>query len=194
MKLVVGLGNPGPRYARTRHNVGFRVLEALAGRLRVPLEPSDFEGRFARAAWDDLEVGLLAPETFMNLSGGPVAAAVRALPVEDPGRDLLVVFDDLDLPLGRLRVRARGGAGGHNGLGDILAALGEQGVEAVPRLRFGIGRPPPGVDPVDYVLTPFAKDEDAVLRRAVPRAVDAVVCFLESGAAEAMNRFNADAA
>jgi len=199
VKLVVGLGNPGPRYARTRHNVGFRVLESLAARLRVPLDPvEELESRFAREAWDDLEVGLLAPETFMNLSGGPVAAAVRALPVEDPSRDLLVVYDDLDLPLGRLRLRARGGAGGHNGLGDILEALGEQApgaqdTSALPRLRFGIGRPPPGMDPVDYVLAPFTKDEESSLRRALPRAVDAVICFLEEGAGPAMNRFNADA-
>lgn len=188
MKLVVGLGNPGPRYARTRHNVGFRVVEALAERLRVELDAdAGLPGRFARAAWDDLTVGLLAPDTFMNVSGGPVAGAVRHLGVEDPARDLLVVFDDLDLPLGRLRLRPRGGDGGHRGLRDVLDALE---TEAVPRLRFGIGRPPPGVDPVDHVLRPFDRAEEAVLRRAVPRAVDAVTCFLEEGAAAAMNRFN----
>lgn len=188
MKLVVGLGNPGPRYARTRHNVGFRVVEALAERLRVDLAPSDLPGRFARAAWDDLEVGLLAPDTFMNASGEAVAGTVRRLGVGDPSRDLVVVFDDLDLPLGRLRLRARGSDGGHRGLRDVLDALE---TEAVPRLRFGIGRPPPGVDPVAHVLRPFDREEEAVLRRALPRALDAVTCFLEEGAAAAMNRFNA---
>lgn len=188
MKLVVGLGNPGPRYRRTRHNAGFRVVEALAERFGVALEASELEGRFGRARWDALEVGMLLPETFMNASGAAVAEAVQVLPVEAPERDLLVVFDDLDLPLGRLRLRARGGAGGHRGLGDILEALGR---EDVPRLRFGIGRPPPGLDPVQYVLAPFDAGEERELRRALPRAVDAVECFLDEGAAAAMNRFNA---
>lgn len=188
MKLVVGLGNPGPRYTRTRHNVGFRVVEALAERLRVPFGPSAFEGRFARASWDALEVGLLAPETFMNASGEAVAEAVHRLPVADPGADLLVVFDDLDLPLGRLRLRARGSDGGHRGLRDVLDALG---TEEIPRLRFGIGRPAPGADPVHWVLSPFGSEEEAVLRHAVPRAVDAVTCFLDEGIGAAMNRFNA---
>lgn len=190
MKLVVGLGNPGPRYARTRHNVGVRVVEALAERLRVPFADGG-PGRLARASWDDLEVALLVPSGFMNTSGGPVADAVAQLPVADPGRDLLVVLDDLDLPLGRLRLRPHGGDGGHRGLRDVIAQLER---ETLPRLRFGVGRPPPGVDPVAHVLAPFTADEELPLRQALARAVDAVICFLEEDIEVAMSRTNAPAA
>jgi PTH1 family peptidyl-tRNA hydrolase len=187
VKLVVGLGNPGPRYARSRHNVGFRVLDVLAERLRAAPAVERFAGRYAECTLDGERVGLLAPGTFMNRSGGAVAEALAALPELDPAADLLVVFDDADLPLGRLRLRARGSSGGHNGLADVLACLGS---EAVPRLRFGIGRPLVPTGTVEFVLAPFAKDEEALLARALPRAADAVACFAREGIAAAMNRFN----
>ena len=188
MKLVVGLGNPGPRYSRTRHNVGFRVLDALAERAGAALAARRFGGRFGEGALAGERVGLLAPETFMNRSGEAVAEALAALPVADPARELLVVFDDADLPLGRLRLRARGSSGGHNGLADVLDRLGS---EDVPRLRFGIGRPSEPRGTVDFVLEPFAPGEEERLALAVPRAVDAVECFVREGVAAAMNRFNA---
>lgn len=187
MKLVVGLGNPGPRYARTRHNAGFRVLDALAERAGAGPPERRFAGRFVECSLAGARLGLLAPETFMNRSGEAVAQALAALPLADPAADLLVVFDDADLPFGRLRLRARGSSGGHNGLADVLARLGS---DAVPRLRFGIGRPGTPRDTVDWVLEPFAPEEETLLAKALPRAADAVACFVAEGIAAAMNRFN----
>jgi PTH1 family peptidyl-tRNA hydrolase len=187
VKLVVGLGNPGRRYARSRHNVGFRVLDAVAARARAGPAEERFAGRFTECTLAGERVGLLAPETFMNRSGEAVAEALAGLPGVDPAADLLVVFDDADLPLGRLRLRARGSSGGHNGLADVLAKLGS---EAVPRLRFGIGRPLVPTGTVEFVLSPFAPDEEAVLAHALPRAADAVTCFVADGIGAAMNRFN----
>ena len=189
MKLVVGLGNPGRRYGAHRHNVGFRVVEAFAARARIALDAERFGARFGVGMLGERTVGVLEPQGFMNASGDSVAQALAELPVEDPARDLLVVFDDADLPLGRLRLRERGSDGGHRGLRDVLAGTGEQ----VPRLRFGIGRPTPLEDTRDFVLAPFDASEEDVLAEAVPRAVDAIVCALEDGLPAAMSRFNATA-
>lgn len=187
MKLVVGLGNPGPRYVRSRHNVGFRVLDALAERARAGPAEERFAGRWLECTLAGERLGLLAPATFMNRSGDAVAQALAALPDVEPSADLLVVFDDADLPLGRLRLRARGSSGGHNGLADVLATLGS---EAVPRLRFGIGRPLVPTGTVEFVLGPFRQEEEPLLAQALPRAADAVACFAREGIAAAMNRFN----
>jgi peptidyl-tRNA hydrolase, PTH1 family len=187
VKLIVGLGNPGPRYQRTRHNAGFRVLDAVAARARAGPAESRFAGRYAECELAGERVGLLAPDTFMNRSGDAVAEALAALPIADPAVDLLVVLDDADLPLGRLRLRARGSSGGHNGLADVLERLA---TEAVPRLRFGIGRSAEPRDTVDWVLEPFAPEEEGLLERALPRAADAVACVVSEGIAPAMNRFN----
>ena len=187
MKLVVGLGNPGPRYRHTRHNAGFRVLDAVAARAGAGPPVSRFAGRYSEGVLAGQRVGLLAPETFMNRSGEALALALAALPIADPEADLLVVLDDADLPLGRLRLRARGSSGGHNGLADVLERLA---TEAVPRLRFGIGRPLEPRDTVDFVLEPFAPAEEVLLAEALPRAADAVACFVAEGSAVAMNRFN----
>ena len=187
MKLVVGLGNPGPRYRHTRHNAGFRVLDAVAARAGAGPPVSRFAGRYSEGVLAGQRVGLLAPETFMNRSGEALALALAALPIADPAADLLVVLDDADLPLGRLRLRARGSSGGHNGLADVLERLA---TEAVPRLRFGIGRPLEPRDTVDFVLEPFAPAEEVLLAEALPRAADAVACFVAEGSAVAMNRFN----
>jgi PTH1 family peptidyl-tRNA hydrolase len=187
MKLIVGLGNPGPRYQATRHNIGMRVLDALASRVGASPAEKRYRGLTAEASDASTRVLLLAPETWMNHSGDAVAAALAAHPELDPATDLLVVFDDADLPLGRLRLRARGSSGGHNGLGDVLEQLAAL---TVPRLRFGIGRPQQPSDTVDWVLTPFSAEEAALLERALPRAVDAVLCFVREGIAPAMNQFN----
>ena len=187
MKLVVGLGNPGPRYRHTRHNAGFRVLEAVAVRAGAGAAESRFAGRYAEGMLAGERVGLLAPETFMNRSGEALALALAALPSVDPAADLLVVLDDVDLPLGRLRLRASGRSGGHNGLADVLEHLA---TDAIPRLRFGIGRPEEPRDTVDFVLEIFAPAEETLLAEALPRAADAVACFLAEGIAAAMNRFN----
>ncbi|MEB2344049.1 MAG: aminoacyl-tRNA hydrolase [Deltaproteobacteria bacterium] len=192
MKLVVGLGNPGPEYAETRHNAGFRVVERLAERHRIALRRERrFAGLFGEGNARGVAVGLLEPQTWMNRSGQAVVAAVDALPLGDLASSLVVVYDDLDLPFGRLRVRPGGGAGGHNGLADIQERLGRSDF---PRVRFGIGRPPAGADPVDYVLAPFDAEQRAALDAHVGRAADAVEAILVEGVARAMNRHNASRA
>jgi PTH1 family peptidyl-tRNA hydrolase len=190
VRLVVGLGNPGPEYAETRHNVGFRVVELVAARHGIALAERRFRGRFGTGRVRGVEVALLEPETWMNLSGRSVIEAVRELPLEDVTRDLLVVYDDLDLPFGRLRIRPAGGAGGHKGLGDIQDRLRRNDF---PRLRFGIGRPPPGDDPVDYVLSPFGPEAVGLAAR-LDAAADAVEAIWLEGVEAAMNRFNASEA
>jgi PTH1 family peptidyl-tRNA hydrolase len=188
MKLIVGLGNPGPRYARTRHNIGARVVGALAAELRVALAEERFFGRFGTGEIAGEAVGLLLPETWMNASGGSVAEAVAELPIADVSRDLIIALDDVDLPFGRLRLRARGSSGGQRGLADVLATLGR---EDVPRLRIGVGRSAePARDTKDYVLDAFSADEDAALPALIARAGDALRCFATAGVAEAANRFN----
>jgi PTH1 family peptidyl-tRNA hydrolase len=191
VKLVVGLGNPGQRYARTRHNVGFRVAGWLRERWRLGPPEERFDALFARGrvgALGGLDVGVLEPQTFMNESGASVAAALRKLPVEDVASDVLVVFDDADLPFGRLRLRPSGSGGGHNGLSDVLERLGRRDV---PRLRFGIGRPSLPIETRDFVLGRFSKEEEAALPAHLERAAEAVESFLLEGMARAMNRFNA---
>ena len=188
MRLVVGLGNPGSEYEATRHNAGFRVIERLADRHRIALRREKrLHARFGSGRIAGAETGLLEPETWMNRSGRAVVAALDAHPL-DPAQDLLVVYDDLDLPFGRLRLRPGGGAGGHNGLGDIQERLGR---DDFPRLRFGIGRPPAGVDPVDYVLAPWTAEEVAALDERLDAACDAVELAFTEGVARAMNRVNA---
>jgi PTH1 family peptidyl-tRNA hydrolase len=187
VKLVVGLGNPGPRYADTRHNVGFRVVERFAERHAIELGQERYGGRFGRGRAEGVDVGLLQPQDFMNRSGAAVAEALSLLPVEDPAQDLLVVFDDLDLPFARLRLRKSGGAGGHRGVEDVIRCLGG---EAFPRLRFGIGRPPPGQDPVAWVLQAFSPEEQARLPGALDAAAAAVLDVVRHGVDPAMNRVN----
>jgi len=193
VKLVVGLGNPAPGYAGTRHNVGFRVVERFAARRSIGLDEERFDGRFGvgsipREARESVEVAVLEPLTWMNRSGTAVAQALRALPVEEPS-DLLVVFDDVDLPLGRLRLRPQGGSGGHRGLADVIESLGRSDFA---RLRFGVGRPEGLVDTADWVLAPFSAEEDDWVRRRVEAAAEAIEASLLEGVVPAMNRFNID--
>jgi peptidyl-tRNA hydrolase, PTH1 family len=187
VRLVVGLGNPGPEYADTRHNAGFRIAECLAERHGIVLRRR-FRGRFGSGRIAGVESALLLPQTFMNLSGRSVVEAVRNLPLGELAEDLIVAYDDLDLPFGRLRIRPSGGAGGHRGLADVQDRLRRRDF---PRLRFGIGRPPPGEDPVDYVLAPFDAEQSAALAAALAAAADAVEGILADGVERAMNRFNA---
>jgi PTH1 family peptidyl-tRNA hydrolase len=191
-RLVVGLGNPGPEYARTRHNVGFRVLDLLAARSGTAFESdAGLRARVALAKVAETACVLLEPGTFMNRSGESVQAALARWPSLAPERDLLVVYDDLDLPPGRLRLRPGGSAGGHRGMADIARVLRS---EATPRLRFGIGHPGASAAVIDWVLEPFAEaEEEELLPAALARAADAVESVIGEGLVAAMGRFNAPA-
>ena len=193
MKLVVGLGNPGPRYADTRHNVGVRVLERFAGEHRLALDARRFASRFGSGevahGGGRLAVALLAPETFMNRSGDAVAQAIDELALADIASDLLVVLDDVDLPFGRLRLRAEGGAGGHRGLADVIERLARRDFA---RLRFGVGRPAAEQETRDHVLEEFSAEERAVLPEHIARAARAIEAALCAGVYAAMNEFNRD--
>ncbi|MBW2267579.1 MAG: aminoacyl-tRNA hydrolase [Deltaproteobacteria bacterium] len=189
MRLVVGLGNPGPRYENTRHNVGFRVVEQFAARCSIALDEACYDGRLGRG-WlpgRDEEVAVFEPLTFMNRSGDPVARALAGLRIEDPARDLLVAHDEVDLPFGRLRLRPAGGPGGHNGVSDIIAALDSR---QFARLRFGVGRPDGILDTADWVLAPFSSQQAAELSGLLATGAEAIAVALLEGVETAMNRFN----
>jgi PTH1 family peptidyl-tRNA hydrolase len=183
--LVVGLGNPGPEYARTRHNVGFAVVERLAAEAGARFSASGFQADAATAELAGIAVTLLKPQTFMNRSGLAVAAWLEALQL--PVSRLVVVHDDLDLPLGRLRVVGSAGPGGQRGVASVQEALGTQ---AVPRVRVGIGRPREGEDAVERVLDEFTPEELPVVAEMVERAASAVRTVISSGLAAAMDRYN----
>lgn len=183
MFLIAGLGNPGPEYRATRHNVGFMTVETLATRHRARWRRAD-RARIAEARVKERDAILVEPQTFMNCSG-EVLAELRA--IYDVGA-MVVVFDDLDLPLGRLRVRPRGGSGGHRGVASIIESCGHE----FARVRIGIGRPRGEGDPVDFVLGAFAEEERTRIGDAVETAADAVECVVECGVEMAMNRFNAE--
>ena len=194
MKLVVGLGNPGRRYALTRHNAGFRIVERFAKGHGIDLSRQRFAGRFGCGqieghGGESIDVCVLEPETFMNLSGESVAAALRELPIDDPDQDMLVVVDDVDLPFGRVRVRPSGGSAGHRGLDSIITCIGSRGF---PRLRFGIDRPACGADTAAYVLEEFSSSEAAYLDEHIGNAVNALETMLVDGIKMAMNRYNGD--
>jgi len=181
---VVGLGNPGPRYARTRHNAGFLVLDRLAGQRAARFVPhSGTCSQLAQVRLADREIWLAKPQTFMNESGSAVAALLQHLGCGPA--DLLVVVDDVHLDLGRIRLRRGGSAGGHHGLASIIAAVQ---TEAVPRLRLGIGAPPPGTAMIEYVLSDFGPAENA--EDVARRGAEAVEYWAAAGMEAAMNRFN----
>ncbi len=178
-KLIIGLGNPGAEYASTRHNIGFRIVDVLARRWGGRFRPME-NALVASVSIHGVPVVLAKPQTFMNLSGKAVAPLVRRLGL--PLEDVLVIYDDMDLPFGTLRMRAKGGHGGHKGMRSILEALGTQ---AVPRLRFGIGRPPGNMDPADFVLDPFTPEEGQMLPQLLEQAVKAVELWVKEGFSKA---------
>lgn len=185
MKLVVGLGNPGPRYDGTRHNVGFAAVDILAARhgVRWEMAPRGAEALVGR--WRAADVVLAKPLTFMNLSGAAIVALLQFYKIELP--DMLVIVDETQLETGRLRLRPEGSAGGHNGLKSVIASLG---TGAFPRLRIGVGRGDARRDLADHVLARFDADERPIVDEAIGRAADASEAFVAEGIAAAMNRFN----
>jgi PTH1 family peptidyl-tRNA hydrolase len=184
MKMVVGLGNPGERYIDTRHNIGFKVVDLLAKALGINVRKRSFGARLGSGEVKDKKLILLKPWRFMNRSGQVVADAVAfyKLPLDD----LLVVTDDMALGPGRIRIRARGSAGGHNGLADIIDKLGD---DQFARLRVGIGRSD-RPQAVNYVLSAPQSDQKLLLEKTIDRAKDAVLCWMEFGVETVMNKFN----
>jgi PTH1 family peptidyl-tRNA hydrolase len=184
LKAIVGLGNPGAQYKGTRHNVGFAVVDELARRASVDFESAPAEALMARWRRSDEPVILIKPLTFMNLSGQAVGELARYFKI-DPV-DMLVIVDEVQLPLGKLRARARGSAGGHNGLKSVIAHVGDE----FGRLRLGVGRGDARRDLADHVLTRFDKDEAAEVDRMIARAAEAADTFITSGIAAVMNQYN----
>ncbi|MCS6840808.1 MAG: aminoacyl-tRNA hydrolase [Roseiflexus sp.] len=187
MWLIVGLGNPGETYARTRHNIGFRVVTELADRHCLKFTHQRANAQVAEGIIAGQRVALALPQTYMNLSGQAVVGLRQWYKI-DPATELLVVYDDVDLPFGVLRLRERGSAGTHNGMRSIVTLLGSQ---VFPRLRIGINRPPAAWDLADYVLARFSPEEEAQLPDVIRRAVDALELVLREGVTVAMNRVNA---
>lgn len=187
MKLIVGLGNPGKKYENTRHNVGFEVVCELIRRYQPGRPKTKFQGEVYEARLGGEAALLLMPHTFMNLSGGSVLAARDFYKIDNS--DVLVICDDLNLALGRLRFRPKGSAGGQNGLADILRRLGSQ---EISRLRVGIGRVPEGWDAADFVLSRFDDKQRDEMDDGVVKAANGVEDWVREGIAECMNRYNAD--
>ncbi|MBI4200125.1 MAG: aminoacyl-tRNA hydrolase [Chloroflexi bacterium] len=185
MLAVLGLGNPGRAYARSRHNVGFWCVEQVAREHHIPLGERRRHAVLGQGSIAGLPVVLAKPRTFMNRSG--IAARYLAQRFALRPEQLLVVHDDMDLPLGTLRLRPRGSSAGHHGLESTMAELRTQ---EFLRLRIGVGRPPPGQDPVGFVLAPFAPGEGQAIRETVARAAEAVAWLAEHGLESAMNRYN----
>ena len=185
--LIVGLGNPGLAYRHNRHNVGFMVADALADKLEIPLKRVKFKAQIGNGKLEDIPIIIAKPLTFMNKSGEAVAPLVRYFKV--PLERLLVIHDDMDLPLGTLRMRPSGGSAGHNGMLSIFDKLG---TNAIPRLRVGIGRPPGRMDPADYVLQDFPKSDEELLKMVIAQACEAALAFIITGLEKAMNTYNGE--
>jgi PTH1 family peptidyl-tRNA hydrolase len=181
IRLVAGLGNPGPEYATTRHNIGFMVADQLAAQFGSTWEKST---KWATLLAKCRDVFVAKPMSYMNRSGYPLLAIAQFYKIKSP--EILVIVDDMALPLGRLRLRARGGSGGHNGLESVIVQFG---TEEIPRLRVGIGEAPLAGS-VDYVLSCFFEEEKPIIRSAIDRAVEAVKCAIDNDLISAMNIFN----
>jgi len=192
MKLIVGLGNPGRRYVNNRHNAGFRCLDYFARSQGISTDHRRARSKLGTGEIEGTRVVLAKPGTFMNLSGEAVAAIMRYYRLT--AEDLLVIYDDLDLPLGRIRIRERGGSGGHKGMKSIISCLGSQDF---PRIRVGIASQEDTadalskrLDTIEYVLSDFAAEEKSIIREVYPEVADAIVYIIRDGVAAAMNKFN----
>ena len=184
--LIVGLGNPGKEYTRTRHNCGFRALDILADKLGCKVDKGKFQGLYGQCNYRGKKLLLLKPQTYMNLSGRSVLQLSAYFNV--PPQRIIVMFDDISLEPGRLRIRKDGSAGGHNGIKSIISELGSQDF---PRVKIGVGsKPTPEYDLADWVLSSFSALEEKALGPALERAADAALCILEYGVPEACNRYS----
>jgi len=185
MYIIVGLGNPGKQYEHTRHNAGFEVIDILADRIGVCVEEKKHKALCARGLLEGQKVVLAKPQTFMNSSGESVRALVDFYKAET--ENLILVYDDISLEPGQLRIRAKGSAGGHNGIKNIISHLGTQ---EFPRVKVGVGEKPKEMDLADYVLSRFSKGEQELMDQAFRRAADAVAMMAGQGIDPAMNQFN----
>ncbi len=185
MKLIVGLGNPGKEYDQTRHNIGFAVIDELSSRFQIPLNQSKFKGLYGIGFYQGEKVLLLKPLTYMNLSGESIRAVMDYYQIGL--EDLLIIYDDLDLPVGKIRLRQKGSPGGHNGIKSTAAHLGTQQFN---RIRIGIDRPEPGWNVPDYVLGRFREDEKLPVQEAVKKSVDAGEAWLKKPFLQVMNEYN----
>ena len=184
--LIVGLGNPGREYETTRHNTGFMVLDKLAGSLGVSVNKMRFKALTGSCSYHGKKLILLKPETFMNASGIAVEAAAHFYKI--PPERVLVIFDDISLPIGKIRVRPSGSAGGHNGLKSIISSLSG---DTFPRVKVGVGaKPHPDYDLADWVLSSVGKDEQPAYKEAMDNAAQAALCIVDSGCADAASKFN----
>ncbi|WP_156644956.1 aminoacyl-tRNA hydrolase [Lentibacillus sp. JNUCC-1] len=185
MKCIVGLGNPGRKYKKTRHNIGFMAVDELLKRYGWKLNQGKFEGKYTVEHVSGQKILLVQPQTFMNLSGKSVGPLADYYGIEP--KDIVAVYDDLDLPAGKIRLRQQGGHGGHNGIRSLIDHLG---TKSFNRIRIGIGRPEDRTPVVDYVLNPFAKHEKESVEASIHKAADAIESWMEKPFVEVMNEFN----
>lgn len=184
--LIVGLGNPGTEYARTRHNTGFRCMDILSEELGCKVDKLKFQGLYTQVSWNGKKLFLLKPQTYMNLSGKSVLQLSAYFHI--PPQRIIVIFDDISLPPGRLRVRGEGSAGGHNGIKSIISELGSQDF---PRVKIGVGaKPNPDYDLADWVLSTFSASEEKAMAVSLKNGAEAALTIVEHGVSEAANRFN----
>ena len=186
MLIVAGLGNPGRKYAKTRHNVGYDVIDEIAKTCGIKMNEHRFQASVGTGFLEDEKVILIKPETYMNHSGESISEVVRYYKA-DPENELIVIVDDINLPVGGLRLRRKGSAGGHNGLKDIIGRLGS---DAFIRVRVGVGEKPADTDLVEHVLGRFSRQEKPVMHDAVKQAAEAVLSIVSEGMDRAMNKYN----
>ena len=185
MILVAGLGNPGKGYASSRHNIGFIVIDELAKRLGVSVKKKGFRSHYAQAPIDEKKLILLKPVTYMNRSGEAVSEAAEFFKI--PAKDIIAVYDEMDLSLGSIKVKVGGGSAGHKGIQSIINSLGDSDFI---RVRVGIGKPVQKSEVIDHVLSQFEKEEKKLVKDAIVKAADAVIEIVQRGAESAMNKFN----
>ena len=186
MYIIAGLGNPGGKYEKTKHNMGFQVIDLLADKYHIEMNQKKHKAICGTGVIEGVKVLLLKPQTFMNLSGESIRDAVDFYKI-DPETELIVIYDDISLAPGHLRIRKKGSAGGHNGIKNIIQHLGTQ---VFPRIRVGVGEKPEGWDLADYVLSGFSKEDEVLVKESWERAVEAVAVMLTDGPEKAMNDFN----